>query len=101
VTHLQDKTLAYSLFGWLRDTFNGDLFRISDDEPAAVTGAHTQLVAETLSGVDPVRGQGSLWPYRFDVVPVELISSIYEQFVHSTDDVEARNGGVHFTPVHS
>ena len=99
VTHLRDKTLAYRLFGWLRDTFNGDLFRISDDEPAAVTGAHTQLVAETLSGADPVSGQGSLWPYRFDVVPVELISSIYEQFVHSTDDVEARNGGVHYTPV--
>ena len=99
VAHLQDKTLAYGLFGWLRDTFNGDLFRISDDEPAAVAGAHTQLVAETLSGVDPVQGQGPLWPYRFDVVPVELISSIYEQFVYSTNDVEARNGGVHYTPV--
>jgi hypothetical protein len=99
VGHLQDKKLAYELFDWLRHTFNGDLFPIAKDEPSWVNAAHTQLVAETLTGFDPVKGQGSLWPYRFDVVPVELISSIYEQFAHSADNAEARDGGVHYTPV--
>lgn len=33
--------------------------------------------------MDPVSGQRTLFPYQFDVIPVELISSIYEQFAHA------------------
>ena len=52
----------------------------------------------------------SLFPYQFDVIPVELISAIYEQFVHSADSesnnrapTNARKEGVYYTPlaVHS
>ena len=40
-------------------------------------------MADFLDGVDPRSGQGTLFPYQFDVIPVELISSIYEQFAHA------------------
>ena len=36
-------------------------------------------------------GQLSFFPYRFEVIPVELISAIYEQFVHSSDSAETRS----------
>ena len=55
--------------------------------------------------VDPDTGQLSLFPYRFDVIPVELISSIYEGFVHSAattrrDGDETKSADdVHYTPL--
>jgi len=64
---------------------------------------HFSRVADFLEAVDTKTGQGSLFPYQFDVIPVELISSIYEQFAHSaskTNENEtsaARRLGVHYT----
>lgn len=95
----QNKGRAYELFDWLRSTFNGDLFPIEDAEREAVEARHTSLVAAVFAGTDPDTGQGSFWPYRFDVIPVEFISSIYERFVHAEAAVEARRTGVHYTPV--
>ena len=44
---------------------------------------HLDRVADFLDAVDPETKQLTFFPYRFDVIPVELISSIYEQFAHS------------------
>jgi len=79
---LRQADAAGRLFGWLADVFNGDMFPQS-----AVGGAiqppHLSRVADFLEAVDPVTGQTTFFPYQFDVIPVELISSIYEQFAHS------------------
>jgi hypothetical protein len=96
---LCQQTTAYRLFDWIRDTFNGDLFPIEPSERRLVRSRHLQLVARTLTGVSPVSGQGSLWPYKFDVIPIELISSIYEQFAHSGDSESAEDDGLHYTPI--
>ena len=60
---------------------------------------HLDRVADFLDGVDPVTGQRTFFPYQFDVIPVELISSIYEQF--ATSDSESSDSGgetdVHYT----
>ena len=98
-TALGERQQAYRLFDWVRSTFNGDLFPVSSAERNIVTDAHLSLVSETLAGVEPGTGQMALWEYRFDVIPIELISSIYEQFVHSEDDGDAGNDGVHYTPI--
>ena len=85
---LRDHAAAAKFFDWTRDTFNGDLFPPSTSLPDP---HHLDRVASFL-GAEEGR-QRSLFPYRFDVIPVELISAIYEQFVHSaatghsTDDV--------------
>ena len=96
---LAKRESAYELFDWIRETFNGDLFPVDGSERRSVRVKHLQLVAQTLAGVNPVSGQGSLWPYRFDVIPIELISSIYEQFAHQVDAEEADDDGLHYTPV--
>jgi len=108
---LRDPEAAARLFGWLADVFNGDMF-----PPTASTGtiapAHLARVGDFLEAVDPKTGQTTFFPYQFDVIPVELISSIYEQFAHSkvgvaaeeeTEDsatetpAQARRRGVHYT----
>ena len=102
---LRDRATAERLFDWLRETFNGDMFSSSSESvPAA---EHLEAMARFLEGEDQDSHQMSLFPYRFDVIPVELISAIYEQFVHSSDEIStngsragtARKQGVYYTPL--
>ena len=79
---LRDPIASQRLFGWLSDVFNGDIFLsevISEDSAAR----YHSRIADFLEAVEPQTGQTTFFPYRFDIIPVELISSIYEQFAHS------------------
>ena len=78
---LRDRLATGRLFSWLRKTFNGDMF--PSEGAAPPHDQHLRRVADFLDAVDPETGQTTLFPYQFDVIPVELISSIYEQFAHS------------------
>lgn len=75
-----DREATIRLFAWLRDRFNGDMF---PGEPVP-DSCYLRRIGEFLAGTDPASGQMSFFPYRFDVIPVEMISVIYEQFVHSS-----------------
>ena len=94
---LRDREATRRLFDWLRETFNGDMFPA---DGSSLPGAeHLDRVADFLDGVDPITGQGTFFPYQFDVIPVELISSIYEQFANG-DSGSSESGGetdVHYT----
>ena len=99
---LGDRDAAGRLFAWLGETFNGDMFPPSP-EPVPAAG-HLDRMARFLSGDDPETGQRHFFPYRFDVIPVELVSAIYEQFVHSSAAEAsganpARGKGVYYTPL--
>ena len=99
---LGDRDAAGRLFAWLGETFNGDMFPLSP-EPVPAAG-HLDQVARFLTGEDLETGQRHFFPYRFDVIPVELISAIYEQFVHSSAAAapganSARGEGVYYTPL--
>jgi hypothetical protein len=88
--------------------FNGDLFpgkaknakqrelewRTEMDK---VTPDHLSLLANFVDGTLQIpSGQQSLWPlYSFDVIPLEFISSIYEEFVRRANDDD---NGTHYTP---
>ena len=91
---LRDRQQAKRLFRWLVDTFNGDMFPNTGVMPA---GRHLNDVAAFLEG--EASGQGALFPYRFDLIPVELISAIYEQFVHAADPAGTRSDSVFYTPL--
>lgn len=99
---LRDRAAIEQLFCWLSQTFNGDMFPPSSAQNTPAT-SHLARVANFLEAVDPESGQQSLFPYQFDVIPVELISSIYEQFAHAEPRVEPRRSnkavrnGVHYT----
>jgi len=98
---LSDYDEAYRFFRWLNDKFNGDLFPGKGQTPAEreaewqaemskVEPRHLDTLAEFVTG--RLRGrQRVFWRlYSFDVIPLEFISSVYEEFVTSA--------GAHYTP---
>ena len=99
---LRHRPATAELFSWLSETFNGDMFppQSVKSTPAA---NHLARVADFLEAVDPESGQKNFFPYQFDVIPVELISSIYEQFAHAEPGADAKRpteairNGVHYT----
>jgi hypothetical protein len=97
---LRSVDAARELFDWLRATFNGDLFPPDvEDERTHVRPEHLETLADFLDGHEAETGQLSAFPFRFDYIPVGLISSIYEQFAHSIAGGAAAVQGLHYTPI--
>jgi hypothetical protein len=92
---------AFDLFKWLRTTFNGDLFPMDDPgaEHLRLGEAHLALLRDFTLGSSLVSGQRRLFQFRYDVIPVDLISSIYQQFARSSAEQEADEQGLHYTPI--
>lgn len=95
---------AFRLFGWLGSTLNGDLFPIDDldAERNELTASHLELIRDFIDGHSLVagkEGQGRLFRFRFDAIPINLISSIYEQFARSSVAEEAKPQSLHYTPL--
>jgi N-6 DNA Methylase len=102
---------TYRFFRWLNTKFNGDLFPgkgESQEEHEAEWQAeinkvrtednrYLNILALFVRGDLEMRsGQLSLWKYySFDVIPLDFISSIYEEFVSKNPEK-----GVHYTPEH-
>ncbi len=87
---------TYDFFEFLHGRFNGDMFPVTEEEKEAVTLEH--LVAlQKLFTVDQQTGGQMLffWAYNFKFVPIELISSIYEEFLHQE---ESGKNGAYYTP---
>ena len=97
---LSDESSTRSFFTWLRQTFNGDLFPRTEAEVQSVNTQHLDILQRFLSGHIMGRypnTQRGLWPYSFKIVPIELISSIYEMFAHGEDSERAETQSVHYT----
>jgi hypothetical protein len=79
---------------------NGAIFPLETD---AILSSHLQLVAGVFSGDSP---QGQLHldfqPYDFSFIPIETLSVIYEQFLHSPEKGKlsrGRKAGAYYTPL--
>jgi hypothetical protein len=100
---LSDKTATYRLFRYLdEDKFNGDIFTIEESEESTVYEHHLTLLQDLLKGEKYLEsGQMMLWPlYSFDVIPIELISNIYQQFFHCEKEKKGKKKGTYYTPYH-
>ncbi len=116
---LESHEETYQFFRELNDRFNGDLFPGKGEtatdrekewraEMEKVKGKHLNMLAEFVRGeMEMETGQRCLWKrYAFDVIPLEFISSIYEEFVSGKKDEKKLTGGVikptgiHYTPGH-
>jgi hypothetical protein len=107
---LRSHTDTYALFRWLDERFNGDLFPGEDDAPEEVNEKawqeerklvkpeHLKLLADLVSGtIETTDNQLLLWPqYSFDTIPLEFISSVYEEFL--TEDRDKNKA--YYTPPH-
>jgi hypothetical protein len=94
---LEDHGFAYRLFDQLAQDFNGDMFPVDAAERSAVTSEHLALLRSLLTGNTSVQQQLFFYAYSFDVIPIELISSIYEEF-YNEQKGKSKNHGSHYTP---
>ena len=87
---LSHKGFADALFDRVAVDFNGDVFPVDDNERKLVAPKHLKLLKELLLG----QAEPSLFffAYQFDIVPIELISNIYEEFLRSRDGGKSSEG---------
>lgn len=72
----------YKFFGYLKTEFNGHLFPITTEERKTFNASHSTILYNLFAGNDLRSGQASLFDlYDFNIIPIELISNIYERFI--------------------
>ncbi len=101
LTIMQDKAELYRLFAYLKESFNGNLFELYEQDNRSeidiLDAVSLQVLRDLMSG-DLVlsSGQTSLFPlYDFNIIPVELISNIYERFL---GDAKQQKDKAFYTP---
>lgn len=93
---LKSKDRLYNLFVHLKTKFNGNLFEVESEE-TLIDQESLALLDEFVSGTLIMEnGQLSLFPlYDFNIIPVELISNIYERFL---GDEKQKQDKAFYTP---
>lgn len=94
---LRDKAFTYAIFDALALDFNGDIFPIDEQERDQILQAHLDKLRDFLIGNPSDQEDLFFFAYRFDVVPIELISTIYEEFYNERTG-KGKNQGSHYTP---
>lgn len=97
---LNSKEATYNLFRILKDKFNGDTLQVSEIETEIITQDDLDELRTFILGDSELESrQLTLWPiYSFDIIPIQLISSIYELFFHLSDEEDEK--GTYYTPLH-
>jgi hypothetical protein len=94
---LQNKEFTYALFEQIAIDFNGDTFPIDEDEHDRIQQEHLDKLRGFLIGSTSGQQELFFFAYRFDVIPIELISTIYEEFYNERKGKD-QNQGSHYTP---
>ena len=88
-------------FPELRKRLNGSMFDDTlGEEKRRLRPRHIELLKDFLAGTEMKSGQGVLgfWAYDFQMIPVETISGIYEDFLKAENDEEKHKTGAYYTP---
>ena len=90
---LLNHEFTYALFNQLSRDFNGDLFASDESESKVIKQEHLDLLKSFLLG-EAKSDMLFFWAYKFDIIPIEIISTIYEAFYHlenTTTDKEGKS----------
>ena len=93
-----------AFFDALKKRFNGDLFDISIDgfpeDEKQIAPFYRFFSGEEMT--QEGYGQLTLFPYNFSIIPIELISNIYEHFFELESEITAKHKkqdeGAYYTP---
>jgi len=95
------EALFGKLFPALRREFNGSMFGDEIAEEKKLIGKpEITLLESFFRGDDMESSQPSLgfWAYDFSIIPVEIISAIYEKFLGLESPKEKERKGAYYTP---
>lgn len=96
VLEIKNKELLYKFFEYLKRTFNGSLFPVLDGEKEQINDKHLEILFNLFNGTEIESGQQSLFKiYNFKIIPIELISEVYERFMGKE---KQREEGAYYTP---
>jgi len=97
---LIDVDASYQLFEQLESRFNGDLFPVDPHERDIVTEPDLKKIRDLLMGTKMETGQMPLWrPWDFSIIPIELVSAVYEEFLHKEEgEMYVSQLGAYYTP---
>jgi len=99
---LKDKTATYLLFEELEDKFNGNLSPVSEGEKSIVTNEHLLKIKECFWEEIRQGGQLRLFEdsrlFNFEIIPIQLLSEIYEEFLGAEDPNGKVKTGAFYTP---
>ena len=94
-----------STFEWLDRTFNGDLLDLGTKDYRGYLsglGQASEKVCSTLSNIMARSADGQLsldWDgLRFEHIPVDVLSQVYEHFAHRFMPENAHATSIHYTP---
>jgi hypothetical protein len=73
---------------------NGDVFKFDELTSSDITIQHLRKLSRFFE-TDYRLGQGTLFPYQFDEIPIQLISHVYEAFLKNEDK---KGKGIYYTP---
>jgi hypothetical protein len=98
---LDDRKATFNLFNTLDESFNGDLFPVTEDEIKTVHEPHLESIKNCFW--DGQKNTGRLFRWRafdFSIIPIELISEIYEEFLKTETGVkQVSKDGSFYTPL--
>lgn len=94
---LRNKEFTYALFKKLSQDFNGDMFPIDEKEESVVLPEHLIKISDFLQGKFDEQLRLFFWAYKFDIIPMELISNLYEEFYYKQSG--GKDTGTHYTPL--
>ena len=91
----------------LEDWLNGNIFPLSFSVEGAPKSVHIKLVAGVFNGDDVLpSGERQLTldfqAYDFSYIPIETLSVVYEQFLHTPDkdgNSKGKDEGAYYTPI--
>lgn len=95
---LFDKASVYKVYEKLDRHFNGNLCPVSDSEKRQVSQDHLREIQNCFWDVGPLFPNWRFYDFR--VIPIQLISEIYEHFLADEIGTEEKNAsGTFYTPL--
>lgn len=84
---IKKKECLFDFFNILEERFNPDLFKLTKIQKNKITDKHLINLYKLFSGFDMENPQQSVLdcPYDFKIIPIELISNIYETFLQDNN----------------
>ena len=87
---IENKKDLFDFFNEIEDKFKLGLFELNKNDKEQIQEKHLKRLSNLFKGHDIIRKQEVLdCPYDFSIIPIELISNIYEIFLDEDDDTKS------------